>query len=158
MKARYVAIRSWTSESFIPEVYDSQWSATAGPSATIARCLVCVPARPRWVAWAYWPTDEEVVVNRETKRLLQRQGAVDEAGAPVRAPRSAPAPKAAEERTPPMQYVREVQGELKKVNWPTRDEIKNYSIVVLVTLVVMTAITFAFDYSFSKLVLFLFDR
>ncbi len=97
-------------------------------------------------------------MNRETKRLLQRQGAVDETGVPVRAPRSQPAPKAAEERTPPMQYVREVQGELKKVNWPTRDEIKNYSIVVLVTLVVMTAITFVFDYSFSKGVLFLFDR
>ena len=96
-------------------------------------------------------------MNRETKRMLQRQGAVDAAGNPVRAPRTA-TPKAASERTPPKQYIGEVRAELKKVVWPTRDEIKNYTVVVLMMLAVMTILTFAFDYVFAKGVLFLFDR
>ncbi len=96
-------------------------------------------------------------MNRETKRLLQRQGAVDAAGNPVRATRTA-APKAATERTPPRQYLGEVAAELRKVVWPTRDEIKNYTVVVLAMLAIMTAITFGFDYVFAKFVLFLFDR
>ncbi len=96
-------------------------------------------------------------MNRETKRMLQRQGAVDAAGNPVRAPRTA-TPKAASERTPPRQYLGEVRAELKKVVWPSRDEIRNYTIVVLVMLAVMTTITFGFDYGFAKVILFLFDR
>ena len=96
-------------------------------------------------------------MNRETKRLLQRQGAVDAAGNPVRAARTA-TPKTAAERTPPKQYLAEVGTELKKVVWPTRDEIRNYTIVVLAMLAIMTAITFGFDYVFAKFVLFLFDR
>ncbi len=96
-------------------------------------------------------------MNRETKRLLQRQGAVDAAGNPVRAARTA-TPKAASERTPPRQYLGEVATELRKVVWPTRDEIRNYTIVVLAMLAIMTAITFGFDYVFAKFVLFLFDR
>ena len=97
-------------------------------------------------------------MNRETKRLLQRQGAVDAAGNPVRATRTATTPKAASERTPPRQYLGEVATELRKVVWPTRDEIKNYTIVVLAMLAIMTAFTFGFDYVFAKFVLFLFDR
>ena len=96
-------------------------------------------------------------MNRETKRMLQRQGAVDAAGNPVRAPRAA-TPKAASERTPPRQYLGEVRAELKKVVWPNRDEIRNYTIVVLAMLAVMTTITFGFDYGFAKIILFLFNR
>jgi preprotein translocase subunit SecE len=97
-------------------------------------------------------------VNRETKRMLQRSGSIDEAGNPVRAPRPAPGAAEKQERTPPAQYLREVQGELKKVAWPTRPEIKNYTIVVIVTLILMTALTFVYDWAFAKGVLYLLDR
>jgi preprotein translocase subunit SecE len=96
-------------------------------------------------------------VNRETKRMLERQGAVDASGNPVRATRSAP-PVKAEERTPFPQYVKEVQGELKKVAWPSRPEVKNYTLVVLATLVIMTGLTFLYDSLFAKSLLFLIDR
>jgi preprotein translocase subunit SecE len=96
-------------------------------------------------------------VNRETKRMLQRKGAVDADGTPVRATRTA-TPKAASERTPPGQYVAEVRSELKKVVWPTKPEIRNYTIVVLGMLTVMTALTFGLDYFFAKGVFFVFDR
>jgi preprotein translocase subunit SecE len=97
-------------------------------------------------------------VNRETKRMLQKQGSVNADGTPVRAARQAPAPKTAEERVSPGQYVTEVRGELKKVAWPTRDQVKNYTAVVVATLVVMTLLTLAYDTFFAKFVLTLFGQ
>ena len=47
--------------------------------------------------------------------------------------------------------------ELRKVAWPTRSETINYSIIVLVALVVLTTFIFGVDYVFSRLVLKLFN-
>jgi preprotein translocase subunit SecE len=99
-----------------------------------------------------------MAMNRQTKRMLQRQGQLTREGSP--APRTAPprpAPRPARQRTTPGQYVREVRGELRKVAWPTRAEVANYSIVVLVTVVILTSLIFGLDYVFAKSVLFLFD-
>ena len=41
--------------------------------------------------------------------------------------------------------------------WPTRAEVINYSIVVLVALLVLTALIFVLDYVFGKAVIFLFE-
>ncbi len=81
-------------------------------------------------------------LNRQQKRLLKRQGALDEKGAPVRAPRQA----AASERVGPAQYLREVREELRKVAWPTRPEVVRYSIIVTATIVVYTAFIGGIDY------------
>ena len=91
--------------------------------------------------------------------MLQRQGAARRRRRP-RAPEAAsPARRRArvKERTTPRQYLREVRGELRKVAWPTRAEVIRYSIIVLVTVVVLTAFIFVLDYAFAKGVLFLFD-
>ena len=56
-----------------------------------------------------------------------------------------------------MQFLREVRGELRKVAWPSRAETVNYSIVVLVTVVVLTAMIYGLDWVFSTFVLELFD-
>ena len=98
-------------------------------------------------------------MNREMKRLMQRQGQVDADGAPARreAPtRPAAARVATRERIGPAEYVRQVRGELRKVAWPTRAEVVNYSIVVFVALIILTAIIFGLDYVFGKAVIFLF--
>ena len=76
-------------------------------------------------------------------------------------PPTRPSPKAAgaptkRERTKPRQFVKEVIGELKKVAWPTRQEVIAYSIVVLVAVVVVTTIIFGMDYVFTKAILALF--
>ena len=81
-------------------------------------------------------------LNRQQKRLLKRQGALDERGAPVRAPRQA----SASERVGPAQYLREVREELRKVAWPTRPEVVRYSIIVTATIVVYTAFIGGIDY------------
>jgi len=100
-------------------------------------------------------------MNRETKRMLQRQGELGPDGEPVRAkPQQQARPAGGapkEQRTPPTQYVREVRGELRKVAWPTRQEVIRYSIIVLLTIVVLTTMIFALDYVFAKAVFFLFD-
>ena len=56
------------------------------------------------------------------------------------------------------QFVGEVRSELKKVAWPTRPEVINYTIVVIITMIIMTLLTFVFDYVFAHGVLFLLDR
>jgi preprotein translocase subunit SecE len=52
---------------------------------------------------------------------------------------------AASGRTPLRQFLREVRGELRKVAWPNRKEIVSYTIVVLVTTLVLTAIVWGMD-------------
>ena len=97
-----------------------------------------------------------MAMNRQQKRMLQKQGEVDAEGASVRT-RSRPASTPPNERTSPGQFLREVRGELRKVAWPSRAETVNYSIVVLVTVVVLTAMIYGLDWVFSTFILELFD-
>jgi preprotein translocase subunit SecE len=84
--------------------------------------------------------------------MMQKQGG-DKPRAPER--RQQPAPT--KERTTPRQYLSEVRGELRKVAWPTRREVVNSTIIVLIAVTVMTSLIFGFDYGSAKLVLFLFE-
>ena len=103
-------------------------------------------------------------MNRQTKRLLQRQGQIDEEGAPAAGGRR---PPPSTQRRPPtpdrpglpervIEFSREVRNELAKVAWPNRKEVVKYTIVVFVTLVFMTSLVFGLDSGFAKGVLFLF--
>ncbi|MCZ7527588.1 MAG: preprotein translocase subunit SecE [Acidimicrobiia bacterium] len=94
-------------------------------------------------------------MNRQTKRMMQRQGA-DRSRAPERRPARAAAPTA-RERTSPRQFFGEVRGELRKVAWPSRQEVVNSTVIVLIAVTVMTSLIFGFDYVSAKLVLFLYD-
>jgi preprotein translocase subunit SecE len=98
-----------------------------------------------------------MALNREQKRMLQRQGEVGADGEPIRTRRAPQAPKPKEQRTTARQFVKEVRAELRKVVWPTRSETINYSVIVLVTLIFFTTLIFAIDWVFSELVLRLFD-
>ncbi|WP_026303400.1 preprotein translocase subunit SecE [Jongsikchunia kroppenstedtii] len=53
-------------------------------------------------------------------------------------------------------FLLEVLGELKKVIWPTRKEMIQYTIVVLVFMIIVTALVAGLDVGFAKLVLWLF--
>lgn len=46
----------------------------------------------------------------------------------------------------PGDFLREVRAELKKVAWPTRQEVINYSIVVLVVSIVLTLFVAGIDW------------
>jgi preprotein translocase subunit SecE len=100
-----------------------------------------------------------MAMNRQQKRMLQRQGQLGADGTPAARRRQAPpAPRPKEERTGAVQFVREVRGELRKVAWPTRSEVINYSIIVLVAVVLLTAYVAALDYGFGEVLLKLFER
>jgi preprotein translocase subunit SecE len=105
-----------------------------------------------------------MAMNRQQKRMLQRQGQVGPDGAPVAKRRSpaatAPRPKqkAKEDRTGPAQFIREVRGELRKVAWPTRAEVANYSMIVLVAIILLTSLIAGLDYVFGEAMLKLFER
>jgi len=106
-------------------------------------------------------------VNRETKRLLQRQGQLGPDGAPVAPQReraSAAARAAADKADRPSfprrvgEYLREVRNELAKVAWPGRAEVVKYTIVVFCTVVLLTAVVFGLDALFARIVLLLFTK
>ncbi len=98
-----------------------------------------------------------MAMNREQKRMMQRQGQIDAEGEAAPRERKQPQPRPKQERTSPVQFVKEVRGELRKVAWPTRSEVINYSIVVIVGLVFLTAFIALLDFAFGELVLRLFD-
>ena len=94
-------------------------------------------------------------MNRQYKRLMQKEEAKKKSGGgrpPVKPP-SAPTKK---ERTKPRQFIKEVFAELKKVAWPSRQETIAYSIVVLVSVVVIATLIFGMDFVFTEAVLALF--
>jgi preprotein translocase subunit SecE len=94
--------------------------------------------------------------NRDQRRQLKKMGALTAQGTPTRTP---PAPRTQREpRTSPAQYLREVRAELKKVAWPTRPEVRKYSIVVLVTVVIVTAFVTLLDFLFGSGALSLYEQ
>ena len=99
-------------------------------------------------------------MNRQTKRMLQRQGSIGADGTPTRRRQAQPRPtqQRTRERTTPAEYTRQVRAELRKVAWPTRAEVMNYSVIVLVALVILMALIFALDWAFGKGVFYLFKR
>jgi preprotein translocase subunit SecE len=94
-------------------------------------------------------------MNRQMKRAQQRQGSAVDRGRPAASTRRA-AEVEKRKRTGARQFLKEVRQELKKVLWPTRQELITYTIVVLVTVTVLTSYVFGLDVLFSKLVLNVF--
>ena len=60
------------------------------------------------------------------------------------------------ERTSPREFAREVRGEMKRVSWPSRKEIGQYSLVVLVAVSLLTLYVFVLDQAFGQLVFWIF--
>ncbi|MCW2497636.1 preprotein translocase subunit SecE [Jatrophihabitans sp.] len=56
----------------------------------------------------------------------------------------------------PARFVRESISELRKVLWPSRNELVTYSIVVIVFVVIMVSLVAGLDIGFAKLVLAVF--
>ena len=92
--------------------------------------------------------------NRQMRQMAQKQGADQPKRARAQAARAGAAPPSAPARR---QFFMEVRGELRKVAWPTRQEVINSTIIVLIAVVVMTTLIFGADYAFAKGVLFLYD-
>jgi preprotein translocase subunit SecE len=79
--------------------------------------------------------------DREERRTAGHVSAADEATAKPR------------ERTSPGQFLREVRSELRKVAWPNRKEVANYTVVVLVVTLVLVGIIWGMDEVFRRAVI-----
>jgi preprotein translocase subunit SecE len=55
-------------------------------------------------------------------------------------------------------FFREIIGELRKVIWPTRNELLTYTAVVIVFVTIITTIVALLDYGFAKGILFSFGN
>ena len=99
-------------------------------------------------------------MNRQTKRMMKRQEAADEARPRAQARPRTPATTAAgrprRARTPIRQYVKESAGELKRVDWPTARQVRIYTTVTVVCVVLLGTIVALFDFGISELVLRIF--
>lgn len=99
-----------------------------------------------------------MAMNRQYRRMAQRQGEVDAEGAPVAQRRQQPNRGQGEGRPSVGEFLSEVRGELRKVAWPSRSEVFSYSMIVLVLVVMLTLIIAALDFGFGEAVLKLFER
>ncbi len=93
-------------------------------------------------------------MNREMRRLQAKE---EERAKKKRADGSRPQKKSNQEqdlnffqRT--SKYFREVRQELKKVAWPSREELMTYSVVVFGMTTILTLVVFGLDWGFNKLV------
>ena len=53
-------------------------------------------------------------------------------------------------------FLRQVMFELKKVVWPTKEQMVTYTAVVVVFVIIMGLIIAALDFAFVQIVLFIF--
>jgi preprotein translocase subunit SecE len=98
-------------------------------------------------------------MNRQMKRMQERQERRAKANpaerreaATASARRSAAPTEGKKKRAGARQFLKEVRQELRKVDWPSRRELISYTVVVLVTVIVMTSLVFGLDFVFSKLI------
>ena len=82
-------------------------------------------------------------MNRQTKRMMERDQRRT-GGGPGGGPRRPPVPER-KKRVGMRQFFREVRQELRKVAWPSRRELVAYTIVVLVSVVLLTSFVFGLD-------------
>ena len=96
------------------------------------------------------------MTNRQTKRMQQKMGVDPEQPRKGGATNRRPTPAPSKNRTSPMQFFNEVRSELRKVSWPSKQEVVNSTIIVLIAVIVMTTLIFCFDWVAGKFVLNLF--
>ncbi len=91
---------------------------------------------------------ELMAMNREQRRYLQKQGQMDSEGNVIAKRRERT--DMSSERSSFREYLKGIPTELKRVTWPNRPEVVNYTIVVTITLLLMTALVAGLDIVFSE--------
>lgn len=95
----------------------------------------------------------------ERRRKKEREGQT-KAQRRAAAIQNRAAPETAERRSLPARlkdYLHEVRVELRKVTWPTREQMIAFTTVTLITTVALTGVVFGFDAAAKELLLWLID-
>lgn len=115
---------------------DDEESPAAGKGGTKTA------ARPRKVKSAQADDDED---DAKSGRKKGRRGAAKGA---AKKPAAAPAPR--RKRTPPGLYYRQIVAEMRKVVWPTRNELWTYTSVVIVFVLCIIGYVALVDYGVER--------
>ncbi len=94
------------------------------------------------------------MLNRELRRTQERSKQSAQKQRQVAQRKKAAEKKKAEKKGPwktVVQFLRDVRIEMKKVIWPSRQEVINYTLVVLITVTVVTSFILVLDLVLSKL-------
>jgi preprotein translocase subunit SecE len=89
-----------------------------------------------------------MAVARKLRREMERSQSQKKPAAPAKKKPQSGGP--AKKRTTPLQFLREVRAELKKVAWPTRTELIQSTMMVLVILLALMAIIYVMDLVFAQ--------
>ena len=54
------------------------------------------------------------------------------------------------------QFLTEVSKEMKKVSWPTREQLRESTIVVIIASLIITGLTFVIDQAMTQVMSFIF--
>lgn len=93
-----------------------------------------------------------MAMNREQRRLLKKQGEIDDDGNAV-VERRTDTPRPKSPRVGPVQYMGEVRSEMRRITWPTKDELVKFTVVVIVAVLLLTGLVALLDYGFGEAVL-----
>jgi preprotein translocase subunit SecE len=85
------------------------------------------------------------VTNRQIRRITEKEERRNKGKRPDR--------RASGERASLRQFLSEVRAELKRVSWPTREELTTFTAVTLITSVSLTLIIFGMDFLFKRSIL-----
>lgn len=105
-------------------------------------------------------------MNREMRRLQEREerrqkkqegGTRAQRKAAALQSRSQPAAEKKPFYTRLKHYLHEVRQELRKVTWPTQDQMIAFTTVTVITSVVLTGVIFGLDVAMKEFVLFLVE-
>jgi preprotein translocase subunit SecE len=90
-------------------------------------------------------------LNRQLKRMQAREDR--RADQKDKTPKR-PSPQAATQRkrVGAKQFTQEVVAEMRKVLWPTRQQVTTSSIIVVIVVIVMTSFIWALDFGIERLV------
>lgn len=104
-------------------------------------------------------------MNREMRRLMEREERRqknDKAdGKQRRTPAAASRPPTVERKPLTrrlIEFMHDVRQELRKVSWPTQDQMVAFTTVTLITTVALTLVVFGFDIVMKEGVLFVVQR
>lgn len=89
-----------------------------------------------------------MAVSRKVRREMDRSQSKKAAAPVARKKPQAGAPT--KKRTSPAQFLKEVRAELKKIAWPTRTDLIQSTVMVLVILTSITAVIYVLDIVFAQ--------
>lgn len=107
-------------------------------------------------------------MNRETRRMIEREERLQKnkekgepKGAAARAAARASAASPTAEKKPVFRriadYLHEVRVELRKVSWPTAEQMVVFTAVTLITSIALTLLVFGLDFGLKNVVLWIID-